>query len=499
MRGFFAWLVVAAVGAVVIVLVLGLQLFPRLSAGQDVIDTFDPVHTDERVAGLGGGADILDKIVDLADPLATSSGTGAKEVEPLIGLVTKKTGLSAGEVAAALRKEAPHTEALLRTLPLSGVSAEIPGLLKFLAATLKMSEEEVLAALNTSFPRLAQSIAALPKVTGGWDAVPGIEGMTRFDGTPVKNVPGVRDYFAGDVVPAVVRQKENFQDVSAKGGVGYIPLLLLVVGAVVLLYGILMALRARGGNAPGSLAWSVVLLVGVVIVGLVLVLSYFPRLNGADEVIDEYEPIFTEQRVQGAKAGIDIVSDVVDLSDPIVLAKGGGAAEVPKLVAFVAKEADLSEAAVLGALRDNAPRTLALLQTIPLEDVAEEVPGLLAFLAKTLDVSGDELLATLMQSTPGLAQALLSVGPVTAGWDKVPKAEKLTRFDGDPATTVPGVRDYLAQDVIPAVVSEREDFDKLANTWPPVNVFGPLLLVVGALVTLYGLLGVLTARKGSAA
>src|SRR3954471_6351039 len=62
-----AWLVVALVGAVVVVLVLALQLIPRLTGAQDLIDDAGPVMTDARVAGDRVGIDFISKLVDTAD------------------------------------------------------------------------------------------------------------------------------------------------------------------------------------------------------------------------------------------------------------------------------------------------------------------------------------------------------------------------------------------------------------------------------------------------
>jgi len=53
-----------------------------------------------------------------------------------VAFVSKKTGLSQAAVLAALKKNFPHTTALLEAIPLSSVASEIPGLVAFLAKTL---------------------------------------------------------------------------------------------------------------------------------------------------------------------------------------------------------------------------------------------------------------------------------------------------------------------------------------------------------------------------
>ncbi|MGH2919955.1 MAG: hypothetical protein ACRDLS_15340 [Solirubrobacteraceae bacterium] len=492
-----AWMVVALVGAVVVVLVFALQLIPRLTGAQDLIDAAEPALTDERVAGERAGVDFISKYADTADPLIEADDA-ASEVPKLIGIVTKATGLSTAQVLGVLKKEAPHTTALLQALPLEGVAAELPGLQSFLGKTLKLSPEELQAALEKSFPRLSQTLATVGPVTSGWSDIPGMDGMTRFDGkTPVKTVPVLRDYFSQDLVAAVEANKDDFQKVADKGGVGYIPWLLLVVGFVVLAFGLLMAMRAKS-SPPGKAAWAVVVVVGVAILAIVLGLSYFDRLDAADKVIDNLEPAFTEERVKGDVAGINMVHQVVLFGDPIATEKGGGSSEVPKLVAFVSKETGLSSRQVLAALTKEAPKTTAVLQAIPLEAVSAEIPHLLDVLTKTLKLSEEELLAALTKSTPGLAQTITNVTAVTSGWNNVPGTEKLTRFDGKtPVRAMATLDDFFREDVIPVLPEEREHFDKLANTWPPVTYFPPLLLVVGLLVVAYGLLGMFVISKKS--
>ncbi len=61
-----AWLVVAAVGLLVILVVLVLGLFGRLGAGQDVLDQARPAFTEERVAGDRAAITMVSSIVDLA-------------------------------------------------------------------------------------------------------------------------------------------------------------------------------------------------------------------------------------------------------------------------------------------------------------------------------------------------------------------------------------------------------------------------------------------------
>jgi hypothetical protein len=490
-----AWLVVAFVGLAVIAIVLGLRLGARLGAGQDLIDAARPAITDERVAGDRAGIDFISRYVDLAGPLMTRRGGGSDEIAPLVKLIAKKAKLSDAEAAGALRKEAPHTEALLRALPLSGVTGEIPRLTRYLATKLNTSEEGIAAQLEQSFPRISQTLTALPSVTNGWNDVPGMNAMTRFDGvTVVKTVPQLRTYFSKDLVAAVERNKDDFQAVAGSGGVGYIPTLLLVIGALVFLFAVLQVRRSRDAP-PGKPSWGVVVVIGVVIVALVGILQYFPRLNGADRVLADMQPAFAQARVEGDRAGVDMVHQTVLFGDPVATKRGGAAAEVPRLVAFVAARTGTKQADVLKGLRARAPRTTALLQAIPLSAVAAEIPHLLTYLGKKLDLSRAELLAALQKQTPALAQAILAVRPVAIRWNAIPGTDALERFDGTPVRTMALLDTYFNQDVIPVLETQRAHFGDLRDPWPPLNHFPPLLLGVGGLVLLYGLLGMFFATK----
>jgi len=155
-------------------------------------------------------------------------------------------------------------------------------------------------------------------------------------------------------------------------------------------------------------------------------------------------------------------------------------------VTFVSGQAGLSEARVRSRLRDVAPRTFALLEAIPLSEVAREWRALRKELARKLRAPGTRLDRALRRRSAGLAQALGAVGPVTAGWNAIPGTEGLKRFDG--ATDVRSLPDFAAYvegDVVPLFEQQREHFDTLADTWPPVNLLVFVILGAGALVIIY--------------
>jgi hypothetical protein len=138
-------------------------------------------------------------------------------------------------------------------------------------------------------------------------------------------------------------------------------------------------------------------------------------------------------------------------------------------------------------LKRRAPQTVALLDALPLAQVADEVPHLLNYVKRALHMRRDRLVSLLRRRTPALAQVLLTAPAVAASWNAIPHTAEMTRFDGfTPVRSLPDFDDYLRQDLVPLLVDEREDFDALADTWPPIDTFAPLLLIAGLLVMLYG-------------
>jgi hypothetical protein len=488
--GVLQWVVVLVVGVLVVAVVLGLNLIPRLNDGQKVLDAARPAFAPERLTGARAGIDIISKNVDTADPLATSQGSAPPEVPKLIAFVSQKTGLSQAEVVAALQKSFPHTTALLQTIPLSAVTAELPGLFAFLEKSLHVTESQLVAALKANFPGITQSITNLPTVTNGWNDIPKIDGLTRFDGTAVKSVPELRTYVSSDLIPVLEHQQGNFRSLDGTSRVNWIAPLLLIVGLVVIVFAVLMiALNLRGRARRGIAiagAW-VVVAVGVGVVALVLVLSLIPRVSNGQKLLDGLRPANEAARVTGDRTGIDMVSAIVDTEDPLMTAQGGAAAEVPKLIAFVSQKTGLSQAEVLAALQKNFPHTTALLQAIPLSAVTAELPGLFAFLEKSLHVTQPQLLAALKANFPGITQSITNLPTVTNGWNDVQNIDGATRFDGTPVKSVPDVRTYFGSDVIPVLETQRGNYEKLVST-SRIDFIGPLVLAVGIIVILYGLL-----------
>jgi hypothetical protein len=494
--GVLQWVVVLVVGVLVVAVVLGLNLMPRLNDGQKVLNAAKPAFTTERLAGARAGINIISQDVDTADPIMNPQGGAASEVPKLVAFVSQKTGLSQAAVLAALQKNFPHTTALLEAIPLSSVSAEFPSLFTFLEKTLHVTQAQLVAALKTSFPALTAAITNLPTVTSGWDQIQNINGLTRFDGTPVKTVPQLRTYFSSDLIPVLETQQSNFRSIDGTATWTWIAPLLLIVGLIVILVAALMIWRNLTGAVTRQFATigaAVVIVVGVGVVALSLALSLVPRVSNGQKLLNALRPATTAARVQGDRAGITMVSAIVNTEDPIMTAQGGAASEVPKLVAFVSQKTGLSQAAVLAALQKNFPHTTALLEAIPLSSVSAEFPSLFTFLEKTLHVTQAQLLVALKTSFPALTAAITNLPSVTNGWNAVPGTGGATRFSGTPIKTVPDVRTYFSSDVIPVLETQRGNYDKLVST-SRIDFIGPLVLIVGIVVILYGLLMLLFAR-----
>jgi hypothetical protein len=478
------WVIVLGVGVLVLAVILGLNLISRLDDGQKVLNAARPAFPTQRLDADVAGINIISQDVDMADPLVTPQGGAAAEIPAVVAYVAKTEHVSDAQALALMKQDFPHTTALLEAVPLTSVTAELPGLVNFLAKVLKLTPAQVLSALKANFPALAQAIANLPAVTAGWESIPGIGGLTRFDGSAVTSVPELRDYFKDDLIPAVGAQQGNFESLDGTSSVNWIAPLLLAIAIVVIVFAAVMIVRnLRGVSRTESIASAAVVpVVGVVVVALVLILGLIPRTSHGQKLLDGLAPAFTAQRVHGDRVGINMVSTIVDTEDPIMTPAGGAAAEVPKLIAFVSSKTGLTQTQVLDALQTHFPHVAGLLEAIPLTAVSAELPKL------------TKLLAPAVPAVPKLAQTIKNAPLVTSGWDNVPGTAGTTRFNGTAIHTVPQIRDYFSDDVIPVLEGQRANFAHLTGT-SKINFIGPLVLIVGLIVIAYGVLMVLLATR----
>jgi hypothetical protein len=477
------WVVVLVVGIVVVTLVLGLNLITRLSDGQDVLNAAKPAFTNTSLDTDLAGIDIISKDVDMANPIVTPAGGGAKEVGAIVDFVAATNHISAPRALKALQKEFPNTAALLQAIPLSAVTAELPHLEAFLEKTLKVTPVQLVAALKANLPAIYQTIAYLPHVTNGWYDVPRLakDGLTNFDGVPVRTVPELRDYFRS-LIGVVAGQKPDFDSLDSTT-VNWIPVVVLAIGVIVILFSLGMVfLSLRGITRRVAIASaSVVVAVGVIVVALVLALNLIPRLNNGQKLLNALTPAFTVPRVKGDRAGIGEVADIVAAENPIMTPSGGAAAEVPNLIKFVSAKTGLSKTAVVGALAKNFPHTTAILLAIPLTSVSSELPAV------------NSALGPALPRIPALVQTVLNAPAVTSGWNDVPGAAGATNFQGGPVNTVPEIANYFSQDVIPVLEKQRRHWVTLTST-SKINFIGWLVLSIGIIAIIYGILMVFFAR-----
>ncbi|WP_247600154.1 hypothetical protein [Mycobacterium intracellulare] len=492
-----AWVGVVAVGVIVVILVVSWQLFPRLFAAQSMVDDLNPAFPVDRVTGDRGGIEMVSAAADVGDVMMHADGAKA-EVPKLVDFIAQQTGRSREDVQAMLNKDYPHINGFLTSLTLPKVSAELPKLVHYLGTVLFMTPDQVDHMLQTDYPKIYQVIVNLPKLTAGWDAIPGTETLTRFNGTPVRTMPQLRDYLSQELVAPVERQQANFRPLGTRGGVAFLAPLLLGLGIVVIIFGTTMVVatwRGVPGN-PLRFAWVVVPVVGVAVVGLVLGLNLFPRLIGGQTLLNDTRPMFAASRVQGDRAGIEFISVFVNALGPAVLPDGGATEEYPKLLDHVANEVGIPVKDVRDLVTLDFPHTARLLDGVPFSASVDEAWKLVDYLASTSHATPDQMWQTLQAKFPKVYQLVTNLRKVTDGWANVPDAEKLSRFDGSPAHSVPQIRDYFRDDVISALERQQKNYVIVDTNFPPLTVFAPLLTAVGILVVGYGaMLGVLTRRQ----
>lgn len=204
------WTVVTLVGAIVIILVVSWQLFPRLTGAQAMVEDLTPAFTVDRVKGDRGGIEMVSAATNAADAMMHPDGAAA-EYPKLIDFIGQRTGRSPEEAKALMRKDFPAINGFLASLPLPEVSAELPKLVHYLGTVLFLTPDQVDQMLRTDYPAIYQVIQNLPKLTDGWDAIPGTENLTRFNGTPVRTMPEMRTYLSEELVAPVERQQGNFR------------------------------------------------------------------------------------------------------------------------------------------------------------------------------------------------------------------------------------------------------------------------------------------------
>jgi len=492
-----AWAGVAALGVVVVILVVSWQLFPRLFAAQSMVNDLNPAFPVDRVTGDRGGIEMVSAAVDVGDAMMHKSAAAA-EMPGFVDFVAQQTGRSSQDAEALLKNDYPYINGILTSLPLPAVSAEIPKLVHYLSTALLITPDQVDHMLQTEYPKIYQVTVNLPKLTAGWDDIPGTEKLTRFNGTPVRTMPQLRDYLSQELVAPVERQQGHFRPLGARFGVAYIAPLLLALGIAVILFGTTMVVVTWRGVPENKLrfAWVVVPVIGVVVVLLVLGINAFPRFSGGQTLLNDTRSVFALDRIQGDRAGIEFISVFVNALGPAVLPDGGVTEEYPKLLDHVAKEVGVPVKVVRDLVHLDFPHTARLLDGVPFSAATADATRLIDDLAAASHAPSARMWQTLHTEFPQIYQLVTNLRTVTDGWANVPGTEKLTRFNGTPAHDVPTIRDYFRDDVIPGLERQQKNFVTVDTNWPPLPVFAPLLTVLGIAVVGYGfLLRTLTMRQ----
>lgn len=492
-----AWAGVTLVGVIVIILVVSWQLFPRLFAAQGLVDDLGPAFPVDRVIGDRGGIEMVSVATNVGDAMMRPDRAEA-EMPKLIDFIAQRTGRSNEDARALLRNDFPAINGFLTSLTLPEVSAELPKLVHYLSTALLITPDEVDHMLQTDFPKIWQVYVNLPKLTDGWFDIPGTEKLTMFDGTPVRTMPELRTYFSQDVVAPVERQQANFRPLGTRGGVWWLAPLLLALGIAVILFGTTMVVKTLRGvpNSRLRFAWAAVPVIGVVVVGLVLGINAFPRFIGGQQLLDDTRPVFALDRIQGDRAGIEFISIFVNALGPATLPDGGVTEEYPRLLDHVANKVGVPVQDVKDLVHLDFPHTARLLDGVPFSASTADATRLVEFLAAASKVTVGQMQDTLRAHFPWIYQLISNLKLLTDGFAEVPGAEKLTRFDGSPAHSVPLIRDYFRDDIIPGLERQQHNFVIVDTNWPPLTVFAPLLTALGIAVFAYGLwLGVLTRRQ----
>ena len=174
------------------------------------------------------------------------------------------------------------------------------------------------------------------------------------------------------------------------------------------------SVEPRGGRAL-TLAWAGVIVLGVIVVILVVSWQLFPRLTAAQSMVDDLNPAFTVDRVKGDRGGIEMVSAATNAADAMMYSDGA-AAEVPKLIDFIAAQTGRSKDDVQAMLNKDYPHINGFLTSLPLYDVGTELPKLVHYLGTVLFMTPDQVDHLLATDYPKIYQVTVNLPKLTAGW-----------------------------------------------------------------------------------
>lgn len=243
-----------------------------------------------------------------------------------------------------------------------------------------------------------------------------------------------------------------------------------------------------------TLAWAGVTVLGIIVVILVVWWQLFPRLTAAQSLVDDLSPAFTVDRVTGDRGGIEMVSAATNVGDAMMY-PDAAAAELPRLMDFIAEQTGRSRDDAQAMLRRDYPYINGYLTSLPLYDVGAEIPKLVHYLGTVLFMTPEQVDHFLATNYPKIHQVTVNLPKLTTGWSAIPGTEKLTRFDGRSVRTMPQLRDYLSQEVVAPVERQQANFRPLGDRGG-VGFLAPLLLALGLVVIAFGTVMVVATRHG---
>lgn len=257
-------------------------------------------------------------------------------------------------------------------------------------------------------------------------------------------------------------------------------------------------IAAIGLNRIG---WFLVIFVGVTMISLTFGLQLPHRLDDGQKVLDATDDIFENERVLNFTPGVDDVDGIVTGLGTVVSAgETSIAPEVPQLVAFLADALGLRPEQVVETVSTEFPHVYGLLIAAPVAtEGVREVAELVEFLTGALNLTPEQLFAAVQENFPNIA-TLLAAGvptpdggtPFVARWDDATTDQfgQMTRFgpghEGEAVTTIPGLVDFLDEEVVPRLVENVDNFHHLDRLPPAVKYFPWFFIGVGALLIMLG-------------
>ncbi|NNF55101.1 MAG: hypothetical protein HKN03_11750 [Acidimicrobiales bacterium] len=205
---------------------------------------------------------------------------------------------------------------------LEGVGAEFEAaIVPAVAPQLGMTEAEFMSFIEANFPDVASGVAALPEI------VPTFNGL-------VDTLDSQRDLFqSADEIPT-----EALPATTVPWGFLVAGISLLVIGALLF--------------KPGWLAVALAGGFGVLVVGVVLVLSLIPKAADADELNDNLRPIYTPELVEQAKGALITVEAM-------------GTQMQTEMLPALAQQLGMDQTQLNGFLGENFPATAQALGSMP--------------------------------------------------------------------------------------------------------------------------------------